>query len=77
MILEKYLLQEGTIEPEGTKVIECEMCSRKFAVPIEEARTLVEHMCETCKAKMDAAATEADMVSNSKTEDEKQKALGA
>ena len=63
MIKMEYLLEEGKEAPEGTTVIECEKCHRKFAVPTG-ANLMAGNVCEECGAAADkenAATAAAEM----------------
>lgn len=50
MIKMEYLLEDGKEAVEGTTVIECEKCHRKFAVP-GEVNLIAGKICEECASK--------------------------
>lgn len=55
MIKMEYLLEDGKEAAEGTTVIECEKCHRKFAVPAG-ANLIAGKVCEECASKEAAEA---------------------
>lgn len=64
MIESKYVLEEGKEAPEGTEVIECTNCKKKFAVPVEMVKNITDKVCDVCAEtvdKMKAAAGVAAM----------------
>jgi DNA replicative helicase MCM subunit Mcm2 (Cdc46/Mcm family) len=56
MIKMEYLLENGKEAVEGTTVIECKKCHRKFAVPVGESNLIVGKVCEECASKEAAEA---------------------
>ena len=72
MLLMKYLM-EGETAPEGTTVMECEVCKRKFALPAG-SDLIAGKICEECNAKIQKAESAADLKSDKS--DELKKALG-
>lgn len=59
MIKMEYLMKEGTEVAEGSNVVECEKCHRKFIVPAG-ANLMAGTVCEECAAASNAEAA-ADM----------------
>lgn len=46
----KWLVNDGDAAPDGTTIVECKKCNRKFAVPTEEVAKEPEMCCEECLA---------------------------
>lgn len=70
MIKMEYLINDDQETPEGTKVVTCEKCHRKFAVPVE-ASLMAGTICEECAPAADkeaAAQTAIDLKNDQTTE---------
>lgn len=82
LIPEKYLLEEGKEQPEGTVVHKCKYCGRSFAVPKEESEAgKMAEVCDNdkCKELHDkeiGALTSALMKNPSEAKEAIEKALG-
>lgn len=50
MIEMKYLVKEGTEPEAGSRVVECKVCNRKFALPAGVGLMDTSETCEECAA---------------------------
>ncbi len=66
----KYLIKEGEEAPEGSRVVECKVCKRKFALPAGVGLMDTSETCDECAAAAAAAELKSD------TPPELAKALG-
>lgn len=66
MIKMEYLMEDGKEAVEGTTVIECEKCHRKFAIPAG-ANLIAGNICAECISKESAEAA-VDMKNNQPAE---------